>query len=222
MGRKNGSNEQRGDGRMAEESRGRSRLTRKQVAERLGMAENSVKRRDGFEFHPTRDGRFFFYDPAEVEAYAHRSGSRTPTRGDGEIAARAFELFKAGKDFRDVVIELRQHPARIRELFREYSDGLGVVVSAEYCRQIQALGHGQEGVQLTGESLWVLIRSMDEANGRISARSIEDFNRANRLKGELERANKRIAELATELQAAREKVAELEAAPKAPVEPESR
>ncbi len=63
---------------------------------------------------------------------------------------------------------------------------------------------------------------MDEANGRISARSIEDFNRANRLKGELERANKRIAELATEVQAARQKVAELEVAPKAPVEPEQR
>jgi len=168
------------------DSRASGWLIRKQVAKRLGIAENSVKRRDGIDFNPVQRGRFFFYDPAEVERYAEQHGPKRATQPDGEIAARAFELFKAGKDFRDVVIELRQPPTRVRELFREYTDGSDLILPAAICRKIEALGHSPEGVALTAEELLRIVLAMDEGNTNISKRAIDDWNKAQRLKSELE------------------------------------
>jgi hypothetical protein len=217
MSRKKSSKSTGGGFIAATQSRGSGWLTRKQVGERLGMAENSVKRRDGIDFHPALEGRFFFYDPAEVDAYGRRRGARAASPADGEIAARAFELFKAGRDFRDVVIELKQTPAHIRDLFHAYAEGLGVLVSLDRCRAIEELGLLPEGVSLTAEALVTLVRSLEEANGRISARSVEDYNQISHLRGALERASHRIAELDTELRAARQRIAEFEGATNPPI-----
>ncbi len=195
MGRKNGSKMPHEEPAIALESSGRGWLIRKQVAKRLGMAENSVKRRDGIDFHPVQRGRLFFYDPAEVERYAEQHGPKRPTAADGEIAARAFELFRTGQDFRDVVIELRQTPARVRELFREYALGSDLLVPADLCRKIESLGLGEPGVPLSAPELRRIVLGLYEGNRNMSTRSADDFSRIQRLSGELRRAEERIREL---------------------------
>jgi hypothetical protein len=178
-------------------------LLRKDVAKRLGMAENSVKRRDGVDFHPIQRGRFFFYDPVEVERYAAQRGPGRASVADGEIAARAFELFRAGKDFREVVIELRQTPARVRDLFREFALGSDLLMPAVICREIESLAYSPDGVVLSAEELRRIVFAMDEANSKLAKRATDDWNKAQRLQHELERANQRIGELEQALKGAK-------------------
>ncbi len=216
MGRKKGSNTPRGEPDVALENGGRGWLIRKDVAKRLGMAENSVKRRDGRVFHPIQRGRLFFYDPAEVERYAEQHGPKRATRAEGEIAARAFELFEAGKDFRKVVIELQQTPARVRELFREYALGSDLIVPAAICREIESLGHGRDGEALSAQELRRIVVGLHEGTRNLSTRSVDDFNKMQRLANQLRRAEERIGELEAAL---KQRTSELEAALKRPAEP---
>ena len=105
-------------------------LTRRAVAKRLGKSVASVRRLEGRLLHPQRSQRgvwLFARDEVERVAAATPSKPRPRAVNEGEIASRAFEMFRAGEELRNVVLELRQHPRVIRELYDEWriilSDG---------------------------------------------------------------------------------------------------
>ncbi|HKQ72054.1 MAG TPA: hypothetical protein VJT73_22065 [Polyangiaceae bacterium] len=134
----------------ARDARAAGMLTRGEVAQRLGCGIHKVRSLEGTALHPERFGHVHVFDPAEVDAYAKR---RSVPKTSGELAARAFEMFRDGKDFRDVVIELREHPDVIRELYEKYAAGGDVIVSARAAREIEAMGFGGEGYRLKGEDI---------------------------------------------------------------------
>jgi hypothetical protein len=133
MGRKNGSKTPPSEPDVASENGGKGWMIRREVAKRLGMAENSVKRRDGIDFHPDQQGGRFFYDPAEVERYAEQHGAKRASAASGQIAARAFRMFEAGKGFRDVVMELEVTPAQARRAVSGVRPWLGPLCA---CRNL--------------------------------------------------------------------------------------
>jgi excisionase family DNA binding protein len=130
----------------------RPELTRDEVAERLGVHKSTVRRLEGKALHPVRRGRRFVFDAKEVEALEARQTTQSPSE-DGEMAARAFELFEAGKTFRQVVIALRITPDRVKGLYRSYAFDGDLVVPADMKRQIEQMGFGGEGYTLRAEDL---------------------------------------------------------------------
>ena len=107
------------------------RMTRTQVADRLGISIAGVRRMEGKSLHPTKevDGVWRF-DAADVEALAAErtsSSSAKLRRSDaGELAAEAYTLFQKGLAPRQVVIELRQPPDAIETLHRKWRQGGGL------------------------------------------------------------------------------------------------
>lgn len=101
--------------------------TRYQAADHLRMSVTTIANyeRRG-KLHPQYamrpDGRDIerrvaVYDPEELSKLPgaqarHRAAAREP----GEVAALCFELFEQNKSVREVVIELRETPDRVREL----------------------------------------------------------------------------------------------------------
>ncbi len=187
MGRRFGSRSASDEADAALAVAGNGQLTRKQVADRLGVAETSVRRLEGAYLHPIRHGRFVFFDQAEVEQYAAEGGGR---RGhdSGDVAARAFELFREGKDFRDVVIELRQTPEKIRHLLREYALGSDLYMSAEIRCEIEQMGYFPEGHRLTAEDILRLVRVLEYRNTNLVQKTINQDQAMDRLRRTLNRA----------------------------------
>ncbi len=183
-----GSGRRRNVQRAAIAQGGTRELTRKQVASRLGIAETSVRRLEGTSLHPAHRGRFVFFDAQEVEGYAAEHGGGRKGRDHGEVAARAFELFRAGQDFRDVVIELRQSPERVRQLLREYALGSDLLIPAEILRQIEELGLSEEGQVLRAQDILHLLQRLAEGNRRLVQESINQWQRIQQLERALERA----------------------------------
>ena len=178
---KTGSRRHRGAASAAIAGPTGSALTRKQVAGRLGVSETSVRRLEGTRLHPTHRGRLVYFDEHEVERYATE---RAPGRGSGnpgEIAANAFELFRAGKGFRDVVIELRQTPERVRQLYREYALGSDLLLPAAILRAIEELGFGEEGRALGAQDILHLIHSLAEGNRRLVQKTIDQAQQIEQL-----------------------------------------
>lgn len=70
------------------------------------------------------------YDPHELKKLP-RYGSSASPRDPGEIAARAFELFREGKSEEEVVVELRSSPEMIEQLHEKWKDmgGAELVIS---------------------------------------------------------------------------------------------
>jgi len=162
-------------------------MTRKQVADRLGVAETSVRRLEGAHLHPIRHGRLVFFDQAEVEQYA-AEGSGRRGHDSGDVAARAFELFREGKDFRDVVIELRQTPEKIRHLLREYALGTDLYVPAAIRCEIEQMGYFPDGHHLTPEDILRLIRVLGQRNASLIQKTIDQDQAMDRLRRTLIRA----------------------------------
>jgi hypothetical protein len=187
MGRRFGSGSASADAEAALATAGSGRMTRKQVADRLGVAETSVRRLEGTYLHTIRHGRFVFFDEAEVEHYAAEGGGRRK-HDSGEVAARAFELFREGKDFREVVIELRQTPERIRQLLREYALGTDLYVPAAIRCEIEQMGYFPEGHSLTAQDILSLIQVLGEKNANLIQRTIDQDNAMDRLRRALARA----------------------------------
>ncbi len=109
---------------MAKDKRARPRvewLTRRQVAEILGVDEQRVQAMDGTELHPIRRAdRSWLYSPHEVAGVAAGGAA------NGVVTARVFAMFRGGdKSLADVAIETEQPAARIRELRRDYDDLAG-------------------------------------------------------------------------------------------------
>lgn len=100
------------------------RLTRKQVAQRLGVSLSKVRTMEGKELHPTRENGVNYFAVAEIDALSRADAAPVKTKGgltDGQLAARVFRLLDAGKNLREIVTELEEPPERIRGLYREWS-----------------------------------------------------------------------------------------------------
>ena len=103
-------------------------LTRRNVAERLGVSVSTVRRMEGQTLHPIRDDRGVWrFAEAEVRKLGrasepHRAGGKATE--DGDLAARVFTAFSNGFGLREIVIELRVHPSIVRELYTQWSTGL--------------------------------------------------------------------------------------------------
>jgi hypothetical protein len=164
-------------------------MTRKQAADRLGLAETSVRRLEGTYLHPIRDGRFVFFDEAEVERCAAEGCGRRK-QDSGDVAARAFELFREGRDFRDVVIELRQPPERIRQLLREYALAGDLLIAAEIRCEIEQMGYFREGYRITGRDILLVMRFLAEKNAALIQAKIDQDGKIDRLRSALLRAER--------------------------------
>ncbi len=103
------------------------KLTRPMVAKRLGMTIRSVERLQAGgvlrgELSTARGVKVWVFDPNEVTALMIARSPSPKTLGD--VAAYAFQLFEASKPLSEIVVQLRQPPQVIRELYSEWLKGL--------------------------------------------------------------------------------------------------
>ena len=99
------------------------RLTRTAVARRLGCSVSKVRTLEGKVLHPVVADGVHTFAAAEVEALAAAPPPRrAPARpGDaGAVAGAVFRLFDAGKNLRQVVVELGGEPEKVRALYSEW------------------------------------------------------------------------------------------------------
>lgn len=103
-----------------------TRLTRKPVAERLGVSVFKVRSLEGKMLHPELVGGVHYFDAAEVEWVARELGvrrcPRREARSEGEIAAAVFLAFDEGKDLHEIVTELSVPPETVRALYRQWQE----------------------------------------------------------------------------------------------------
>jgi len=107
----------------------RCTLTRSDVAARLGVSVSTVRRLEWDRLHPELDDRGVHrFDPAEVDALALKpavaAGRARRTSTAGRIAAKVFRMFERGHDIAAIVIETRQPPTAVRQLYHEWSTSL--------------------------------------------------------------------------------------------------
>jgi hypothetical protein len=117
------------------------RLTRGQVASRLGISVSTVRRLEGTRQHPTLDSDDVrWFDEKEVASLAaelvnstnsKRKGSRNssvadagPARSQGEVAALVFERLEQRQSLPEIVIGLRVSPEIVRGLYDQWCVGL--------------------------------------------------------------------------------------------------
>ncbi len=97
------------------------------------------------------------YDPREVARLPKRKLNAVPS--EGEMAARAFELFDDGLPLRRVVTEMRETPARVSELHEQWVElggselVIGKIAQAEITRFIGPFDGVAGLVQRLGELL---------------------------------------------------------------------
>jgi len=117
---------------------GPKRLSRAQVAERIGASVPTVRRYEGTLLHPHVDENgVHWFDPNEVTALAASRANQALARGKirnataareprtrGELAALVFERFEQRQSQAEIVIGLRVEPETVRELFDQYCRGL--------------------------------------------------------------------------------------------------
>ncbi len=110
-------------------------LTRIDIADMLRISDHTIRawERKG-RLNPQRVVRqdaagherpLIVYDPREVAKLPRRVGVEAYTLPAGEIAARAFELFEAGKTVREIVVELRETPDNVLILREKWLDAGG-------------------------------------------------------------------------------------------------
>lgn len=85
-------------------------------------------------WRPDRRGvphELIVYDPHELAKIPRRSNSHLTPRDPGEMAARCFEMFDRGATLREVVIDQREHPDKVRDLQDKWLDmgGANLVIS---------------------------------------------------------------------------------------------
>jgi len=108
------------------ETRRRGRLTRKQVADRLGVSISKVRTMEGKSLHPMKIDGVHYFERSEVDAAALNLGRKGAAHmTEGEVAAAVFKLIDNGKELREIVIELEQPPSVVRALYREWLDDFG-------------------------------------------------------------------------------------------------
>jgi hypothetical protein len=110
-------------------------LTRNEASDLLKCSPQTLKNYEDRGFlHPLRAERsdggggsriMIVYSPKELAALPRRNAGGQPRilmREPGELAARAFELFRDGRCLDEIVVELRETPERIRQLHEEWLD----------------------------------------------------------------------------------------------------
>lgn len=122
------------------------RVTRKQAAKILNTSYENVKRLQRLgqlRGVPDRQGIHRF-DKREVEELARRRGRQVPQFG--EFAASVFQLFKAGREFHDIVIETKQDPEVILALWQQYKCGFeyGKETDGESSEQREQREHDEQ------------------------------------------------------------------------------
>jgi hypothetical protein len=116
------------------------RLTRGQVATRLGVSVSTVRRFEGTRLHPTIDADDVrWFDEKEIAALAAelvndgrakgKAAAAAPiaavdARSAGELAALVFERLEQRQSLAEIVIGLRIAPSVARELFDQWCLGL--------------------------------------------------------------------------------------------------
>lgn len=110
------------------------KLTRRQVADRLGVSTSTVRRLEFDELSPILDDSHVWrFDETEVDALAAKrprnhsrvSSVRRRRRGkEGQVAARVFQMFARGMSLAQIVVATRQPPAAIRALYSQWSTSL--------------------------------------------------------------------------------------------------
>lgn len=82
------------------------------------------------------------FDPADLAKHvARRRAGVVSINSPGEVAASAFELFDAGTSLREVVVQLRETPARVSQLHDEWLEfgGADLVIGKEARRELEGL-----------------------------------------------------------------------------------
>ena len=110
-------------------------LTRNEVCDTLRCSPQTVKNYEERGLLKPRnairkdrlgsDRSMLVYNPKEIAALPARNPGGEPrvdVRAPGELAARAFELFRENKDLAEVIIELRENPDRIDHLYERWLD----------------------------------------------------------------------------------------------------
>ena len=128
-------------------------LTSRQAADAFNASENTIRAwaqrgqirsARALRHHKKRGMREVdVYEPSDVSKILSSRRLSTVNRSDGELAARAFELFDRGTPKRRIVIDLRETPAKIEELYEQWLllGGSEVVISAEaHAELTSALG----------------------------------------------------------------------------------
>lgn len=109
-------------------------INRAQAAKILGKGYNTVKRREGVDLHPVRDGQgVFWFREEEVRALARRLQQsevvEDPAKHyDGATAARVFAMLDEGRGIADIIVALELHPAIARGIAREWADLRGALI----------------------------------------------------------------------------------------------
>lgn len=126
---------------------------------------------EGRWLHPRREGGKLLFDAEEVERAREHVRERPVRSADGELAARAAELFAAGKSTMEVVVVLRVTPARLRELRRELAEPDDLIVPGDVVAEIRDLGFAGSGPagRLAPEDLPRILRRLLAAARRIAA-----------------------------------------------------
>jgi transcriptional regulator with XRE-family HTH domain len=124
------------------------RLSRAQVADRLGISVSTVRRYEGARLHPQigADGVHWFAaeevaalaaelaneprmqrrlrNAADAGATGARGAARPAARSADEVAAMVFERLEQRQTLAEIVIGVRVAPERVRELHAQWSQGL--------------------------------------------------------------------------------------------------
>jgi hypothetical protein len=117
-------------------------MTRNEASDMLSCSQQTLANyeRRG-DLHPQAayrpDGRgvehrVIVYNPHELKKLAIKLRRHVlQPRDPGEMAARAFELFREGKSMEDVVVELRMQPDQVEALYAKRLDmgGANLVIS---------------------------------------------------------------------------------------------
>jgi transcriptional regulator with XRE-family HTH domain len=113
-----------------------TQLSRRQVADRLGISTSSVRRLEGDLLNPSSDENgVWWFDPAEVEAARMRGpirGRPAPSSDPaerqraraGRLAATVFRMFARGRPLAEIVVLTKQPPERVRALYHEWVTSL--------------------------------------------------------------------------------------------------
>jgi excisionase family DNA binding protein len=122
-------------------------LTATEAADLLGVSYNTIVNwENAGRLHAHKQRRLLtngqhreirVFKEAEVRKFLRR---RDPNEED-EVAARAFEMFEAGRQIREIVIALRVRPERIERLHDQWKDfgGAELVVTPVAKRELERI-----------------------------------------------------------------------------------
>jgi hypothetical protein len=146
-------------------------LTRAEAAQALGVSTSTVRRLEGSRLHPKVDaeGRHVF-DFEEVRALGPNGARSRLGTSAGEMAARACELFRDGKNAIDVIITLRQPFEIVLHWQRSYVEAAGSLFVPESLARAIKEAFFIEQEPFTAQGLHSLLERLTQRNLELSRR----------------------------------------------------